>query len=89
MLDNDEVVIDGVRFLGSTLWTDFMLFGDGDERAAAIEEAQRLMRDFSRIRVERRRECVYSRPKIQRRCSSATLAGSTAGSTRRMPDRRW
>ena len=55
VLDNDEVVIDGVRFLGSTLWTDFMLFGDGGERAAAIEEAQRLMRDFSRIRVDEQR----------------------------------
>jgi len=28
MLDNDEVLIDGVRFLGSTLWTDFKLFGE-------------------------------------------------------------
>lgn len=26
-LDNDEVVINGVRFLGATLWTDFLLFG--------------------------------------------------------------
>lgn len=52
VLDNDEVVIDGVRFIGSTLWTDFMLFGDGAERAAAIVEAQRLMRDFSRIRID-------------------------------------
>jgi predicted phosphodiesterase len=52
VLDNDEVIIDGVRFLGSTLWTDFMLFGDGTERAAAIVEARRLMRDFSRIRLD-------------------------------------
>lgn len=52
VLDNDEAIIDGVRFVGSTLWTDFMLFGDGDERVAAIEEAQRLMRDFSRIRID-------------------------------------
>jgi predicted phosphodiesterase len=51
VLDDDEMVIDGVRFLGSTLWTDFMLFGSGDIRAAAMEEAQRLMRDFSRIRI--------------------------------------
>src|SRR5512135_2462248 len=29
LLDDDEVVLDGVRFLGSTLWTDFMLFGGG------------------------------------------------------------
>lgn len=51
VLDNDAIVIDGVRFLGSTLWTDFKLFGDGTERATAVVEAQRLMRDFSRIRL--------------------------------------
>lgn len=27
LLDNDEVMIDGVRFLGSTMWTSFQLFG--------------------------------------------------------------
>lgn len=51
VLDDSEVVIGGVRFLGSTLWTDFRLFGEGDARAAAIDEATRLMRDFSRIRI--------------------------------------
>ena len=28
MLNDDQVVIDGVRFLMSTLWTDFALFGE-------------------------------------------------------------
>jgi len=51
VLDDEEVVIQGVRFLGSTLWTDFRLFGEDGKRAASIEEAQRLMRDFSRIRI--------------------------------------
>lgn len=51
VLDDDEVVIDGVRFLGSTLWTDFMLFGDGDARGAAMAAARHFMRDFSRIRT--------------------------------------
>jgi predicted phosphodiesterase len=51
VLDDDEVIIDGVRFLGATLWTDFMLFGEGEKRAAAMQEAQRFMRDFSRIRI--------------------------------------
>ncbi|MGH8714177.1 MAG: metallophosphoesterase [Casimicrobiaceae bacterium] len=51
LLDDDEVVIDGVRFLGTTLWTDFMLFGDGEKRAAAMLEALRCMRDYSRIRI--------------------------------------
>jgi len=27
-LDNEDVVINGVRFLGATLWTDFKLFGE-------------------------------------------------------------
>src|SRR5690606_25171221 len=48
VLDDAEIVIDGVRFLGSTLWTDFRLFDD-ERRAASKAEAQRLMRDFSRI----------------------------------------
>jgi predicted phosphodiesterase len=52
VLDDDEIVIDGVRFLGSTLWTDFMLFGDGDARGAAMAGARHLMRDFSRIRLD-------------------------------------
>jgi predicted phosphodiesterase len=51
VLDDDEVIIDGVRFLGTTLWTDFRLFGEGEKRAAAMHEAQRFMRDFSRIRI--------------------------------------
>ena len=51
VLDDDETVIDGVRFLGSTLWTDFMLFGEGEKRAAAMRQAQRLMRDFTAIRA--------------------------------------
>ena len=49
VLDDDEIVIDGVRFLGSTLWTDFMLFDEGDARNAAVAEARMFMRDFSRI----------------------------------------
>lgn len=49
VLDNEEVVIDGVRFLGSTLWTDFGVAAD--RREAAKQEARRLMRDFSRIQL--------------------------------------
>ena len=51
VLDSDEVILQGVRFLGTTLWTDFMLFGAGEKRAVAMQEAQRYMRDFSRIRA--------------------------------------
>lgn len=51
VLADRELLIGGVRFLGSTLWTDFELFDDPGQRAAAKAEAQRLLRDFSRIRL--------------------------------------
>jgi predicted phosphodiesterase len=51
VLDRDAVVIDGVRFLGATLWTDFLVAGAGEARATAMREAQRLMRDFSVVRM--------------------------------------
>ncbi len=47
-LENAEVVVAGVRFLGCTLWTDFDLFGDRIHSAAA---AQASMTDFRLIRV--------------------------------------
>ncbi|MBK8664469.1 MAG: metallophosphoesterase family protein [Burkholderiales bacterium] len=50
LLDDEAIVIDGVRFLGSTLWSDFGLFATEQERQQAIEMAQQLVRDFSRIR---------------------------------------
>jgi predicted phosphodiesterase len=49
-LEADEQIIGGVRFLGTTLWTDFLLFGDGERRAMAVAQAKVMMRDFSRIR---------------------------------------
>lgn len=51
VLEDDEVAIGGVRFLGTTLWTDFMLSGEGPERQAAMQAAQRFMRDFAVIRT--------------------------------------
>jgi hypothetical protein len=49
-----------VRFLGSTLWTDFELFGPGEQRSAAMDLAQRLVRDFSRIRIEDASEALFT-----------------------------
>lgn len=31
LLDDDAVIIDGVRFVGSTLWTDYNIYARGDE----------------------------------------------------------
>lgn len=44
-LDDESVVIDGVRFLGATLWTDFLLFGV-NERLWCMNDAQNGMNDF-------------------------------------------
>ena len=52
VLDDDEVTIDGVRFLGCTLWTDLSLFGGGHERELALRAAWQYMRDFSLIRTQ-------------------------------------
>ena len=49
VLDDSEIVIGCVRFLGTTLWSDFRLFGEGEQRATAMAEARRSIRDFSRI----------------------------------------
>ena len=48
VLNDDQVVIDGVRFLGSILWTDFALFGEAD-RFFAMQQARQQMTDFSII----------------------------------------
>lgn len=50
VLDDDAVTLDGVRFLGTTLWTDFLLLGP-DRRDFAMREGQRFLRDFTRIRT--------------------------------------
>jgi len=52
MLDNEAIVIGGVRFLGTTLWTDFLLFGEGATQAAAIREAMHFVYDFKLIQAE-------------------------------------
>jgi predicted phosphodiesterase len=48
VLDNHGVEVDGVAFLGCTLWTDFALLDDQD---AAMEEGGRQMLDYQLIRV--------------------------------------
>jgi Icc-related predicted phosphoesterase len=49
VLNDDQVVIDGVRFLGSILWTDFALFGEVD-KVFTMQQARRTMNDFTLIR---------------------------------------
>jgi predicted phosphodiesterase len=49
LLDNDTVEIDGARFLGSTLWTDFLLFGES-EKSTAMTNGRIFLNDFRFIR---------------------------------------
>jgi predicted phosphodiesterase len=51
-LDDAEVVMGGVRFLGTTLWSDFRLDATEAARAAARDEARRMIRDFTHIRLD-------------------------------------
>jgi Icc-related predicted phosphoesterase len=48
ILEQDSLILDGVTFMGCTLWTDFQLFGD--LRIAGYEADQR-MTDYKQIRV--------------------------------------
>lgn len=54
VLDDDQVIINGVRFLGCTLWTDFRLFGEAD-RFYAKKHAQRNMSDYEVTKNEGKR----------------------------------
>ncbi len=49
VLNNDYVEIDGIVFVGSTLWTDFKLLGNRD---MAIDVAKRRLMDFRVIKEQ-------------------------------------
>jgi predicted phosphodiesterase len=55
-LESDEVIIDGVRFLGTPLWTDFKLFGEDRReeamRAAIDPDPYKALKDYRLIRLE-------------------------------------
>lgn len=93
VLDDDEVVIEGVRFLGSTLWTDFLLFGEGEKRAAAMREAQGFIRDFSRIRAgdapftPEASARLFARHEVDRLLRPAALLAGEAHRAGHLPDR--
>jgi predicted phosphohydrolase len=51
VLDNESIVINGVRFIGSTLWTDFDLMG---QAPVHMLKAQMEMNDYRRIKISQR-----------------------------------
>lgn len=50
VLDNDEIIIGDVRFIGATLWTDFQLHGEKDT-PWAMQDAMNYLNDFKVIRT--------------------------------------
>jgi Icc-related predicted phosphoesterase len=48
LLENDSVMLGGIRFVGTTLWTDYRIFGDANA-AAAISACADGMNDHRRI----------------------------------------
>jgi len=60
LLDNTHVDIDGIRFLGTTLWTDFALYSASYEHdpAATHEKALSFMPDF-RI-IEQPEDAIFT-----------------------------
>lgn len=50
VLENDAVVIDGVRFLGCSLWSDFD-FAGAENRANSMRICERLVNDYKQIRA--------------------------------------
>lgn len=59
MLDCDQIVLGGVRFLGATLWTDFLLAG-AEQREQAMAQAGVAVRDFSRIHQDQAPDALFS-----------------------------
>jgi predicted phosphodiesterase len=52
VLENGAIVIDGVRFVGATLWTDFKLYGESVEALErAFTAARKVMVDYRQIAV--------------------------------------
>lgn len=51
ILDEDEIVLDGVRFMGCTLWTDFLLFGEA-KKSTAMSDGKLCLNDFRAIRED-------------------------------------
>ena len=83
VLNNDWIDIDGVRFVGSILWTDFQLFGEAD-KYFAIQQAKKDMSDFYLIKIGDRKFTPYDAIELHEKSRSwleAVLAEPYPGRT--------
>jgi len=94
LLEDDEVVVGGVRFIGATLWTDFDLYGR-DRRSDAMATAHRFMVDHRLVRqasgepftpADARDSHIAARLAIERRLG-VPHAGATVVVTHHAPHR--
>lgn len=86
LLDDMVAEIGGVRFVGSTLWSDFELFG-ADLRADVVRAAARTMLDHALIQETRSRSRLFTTEDARRQHTRSrrfiddTLAQPFAGPT--------
>lgn len=73
VLDQDEVVMAGVRFLGTTLWTDFLLNCEGESRQLAMQQAQAMIRDFHRIHHDGEPQHLFTPEECAALCQAHAL----------------
>jgi predicted phosphodiesterase len=78
VLENDEVVLDGVRFLGCTLWSDFE-FNGPEGRHTSMRLSERVVNDYSHITYgPRDRRLQPADTRMLHISSRAWLAGKLA-----------
>lgn len=58
-LENDEIIIEGIRFIGCPLWTDFKLYGDTLQQEC-MQEARIGLNDFLVTIYISSRKCIRS-----------------------------
>jgi hypothetical protein len=66
LLENETVVIDGTRFLGTTLWVDFALFGMDQQKDVGAQCAARI-NDYAHIYLSRTSVAKSALDPIERR----------------------
>ena len=72
LLDDSAVVLGGVRFLGSTLWTDFKANGAGDAMAESMRQSSAFMFDFKRVRTAAAADATLLTPEDTTRLFAAS-----------------
>ncbi len=87
LLHDEEVRIDGVRILGSTLWSEFQLPDMADQDAAEQAATPSCATSSAFASARPTRPCCD--PPTGRRGSASTRRGCAPGWAKRMPARRW